>query len=71
MEKFNLKIGGMGCGGCIKKVQKALATVPDIQVEDVQVGSARIVGEPASTASVIEALSQAGYTAQVLPELSR
>ncbi|HTL30298.1 MAG TPA: cation transporter [Tepidisphaeraceae bacterium] len=71
MEKFNLKIGGMGCGGCIKKVQKALATIPDIQVEDVQVGGARIIGELASTTAVIESLAQAGYTAQVLPEPSR
>jgi copper chaperone CopZ len=71
MDKFNLKIGGMGCGGCVKNVQKALATFQDIQVEDVQVGSARIVGEQASTAAVIEALSQAGYSAQVLAEPSR
>ena len=39
---LSLKIGGMHCGGCVNRVTQALKNVPGIEVEDVQVGSARV-----------------------------
>ena len=66
MNTLNLVIDGMGCGGCIKNVRKALDTLSGVAVEKVALGAATVRLDPsaASTASVVEALARAGYGAR-------
>jgi len=66
MTDFQLKIDGMHCGGCVRRVGQALALVEGVIVDEVTVGSARLhsESEPAPVEEAIAALDQAGYTAR-------
>ena len=72
MEQLELVIDGMGCGGCIKNVRKALENLVGVAVENVAVGSAVVSHDPAhaSRAAVVEALAKAGYPASVVDSAS-
>ena len=65
MQSVNLKIDGMGCGACVRKVAAALNSVPGTRVEDVTVGSATclIDRQAASADQLVEAVTAAGYSA--------
>ena len=65
MERLQLSVDGMGCGGCVKKVRQALSEVPGVVVEDVTVGNAVVSFDPAtsSEAAVIAALGKKNYPA--------
>ena len=41
-HQLTLKISGMHCGGCVRRVAGALEKLAGVEVEDVQVGSARL-----------------------------
>lgn len=62
-----LTIQGMSCGHCVRAVRNALAAVPTVQVNDVQIGSASLEtdGTPASIEAIMAALDTAGYAAEV------
>lgn len=62
-----ITISGMTCDHCVRRVRKALATVPDITVKDVQLGRAVIedAGDPAIEGVAIRAIADAGYVAEV------
>ena len=66
MNKLTLELKGMGCGGCIKNVRKALDALPGVAVQNVAVGSAELAYDPAHSSPqvIIEALTKAGYPAQ-------
>jgi copper chaperone len=67
MSEFTLRIDGMHCGSCVKRVSQALASVPGATVEEVRLGAARI-SAPADGAPVenaLAALAKAGYTARL------
>jgi copper chaperone CopZ len=63
MERMTLSIGGMSCGHCVRAVRDALAELPGVAVERVDVGTATVAVDPAqgSRASVEEAIRDAGY----------
>ena len=42
MAEFTLRIDGMHCGSCVRRVSQALASTEGIQVKEVQVGAARL-----------------------------
>lgn len=65
METLSLSIRGMTCGHCVARVRTALAAVPGVQVEDVRVGSADVVTEGTPAATVLAAVTAAGYEAAV------
>jgi copper chaperone CopZ len=69
MSELTLKIDGMHCSSCVRRVSQALATVKDVKVEEVRVGAARVrcPGEPSLVAQAIAALEAAGYTAHLEP----
>ena len=52
MQTVELSIQGMHCGGCASKVKAALESVPGAEVENVAVGSARILFDPTKTSTV-------------------
>lgn len=65
MAEFTLKIDGMHCGSCVKRVSQALALTPGIVVNEVRVGAARVSSdqEPPPLGLAIAAIAKAGYTA--------
>jgi copper chaperone len=65
MERLNLTIEGMTCDHCVRAVKNRLAVTPGVQVEQVDVGTARLLYDPAKTSvDVIEdAIADEGYTA--------
>lgn len=64
---FTLKVEGMHCGGCVRRVKAALEAVEGATVEDVQVGSARGSFDPEQTdaAELAEAVNRIGFKAAV------
>lgn len=63
MKTKELKIEGMSCGHCVMSVKKELSNVPDVNVQEVQIGSARVqVDESKVTdAQLSKAVEEAGY----------
>ena len=67
MAEFTLKIDGMHCGSCVRRVSQALEATPGLKVDEVQVGAARLHSdqEPTPVDSAIAAVAKAGYTARL------
>ena len=64
MTEFILRIDGMHCGACVKRVTQALASQPGLAVKEVQIGAARIESDQQAAAKqAVEALAKAGYKA--------
>jgi copper chaperone CopZ len=65
MQKLNLSIEGMHCGGCAAKVSAALKQVPGTTVESVVVGSAKVLFDPHKTTDgdLIAAVNHLGFKA--------
>ena len=57
----------MSCQHCVRAVKNRLAATPGIEVEDVQVGAARLRYDPARTSpdAIEDAIADEGYTAFV------
>jgi copper chaperone len=68
VEKLTLTIEGMSCGHCVMRVKKALAALPGVAVEDVQIGAARLEYDVASIApaGIAAAVTEAGYPARAI-----
>lgn len=69
MENVSFVIRGMGCGGCVSKVSAALASLPGVVVENVRIGTASVMIDPAKTTSkrLVEAIAAVGFAAEKLP----
>jgi copper chaperone CopZ len=67
MAEITLLIDGMHCGSCIRRVTQALSSVPDVRVEEVRLGAARLNSSAgaAPVDAAIAALSTAGYAARL------
>jgi copper chaperone len=67
MAEFTLRIDGMHCGSCVKRVGQALASVEGVVVNEVRVGAARFTAsmESAPVEPVLAALSKVGFTAHL------
>ena len=67
MERVELTIEGMSCEHCVRAVKGRLERTPGVKVNDVQVGSATIDYDPATTSidDLEEAIADEGYTAFV------
>jgi copper chaperone len=69
MSEFTLRIEGMHCGACVRRVSQALASTPGLTVEEVRLGAARLRSDPnpvqesAPADSAIAAVARAGYRA--------
>lgn len=65
MVDVNLKIKGMSCGGCVRRVELGLKKIPGVTVKEVKVGSARISMDEgtASVESVSKAIAEMGFEA--------
>ena len=67
MAEFTLRIDGMHCGSCIRRVNQALAPVEGVAVNEVRLGAARLTStvDPAPVDLALAALAKAGYTARL------
>jgi copper chaperone len=62
MKSHELTIQGMSCAHCVTHVKQALDSVDGVEVEDVQVGKARVWYEDEKVADVLtEKINEAGY----------
>ena len=63
MEEMSIRISGMSCGGCVSSVRHALARVPGVQVDRVDVGSAVVSYDPglATPEAIHSAIIKAGF----------
>jgi len=67
MAEFTLRVDGMHCGSCIRRVSQALASMNGVQVKEVRVGAARLASTaaPPPVELAVAALAKAGYTAHL------
>ena len=67
MAEFTLRIDGMHCGSCIRRVRQALASTEGVKVEEVRLGAARLSTNltPAPVDLTVAALAKAGYSARL------
>lgn len=65
MQELTLHIEGMSCGHCLNAVNQALARLPGVELESVQIGRAQVQYDPALTdpARLVAAVEVAGYRA--------
>jgi copper chaperone len=65
--EITLKIDGMHCGSCIRRVTQAIHAAGPFAVEEVRLGAARFQAAEDAGARVaaIAALAKAGYAARV------
>jgi copper chaperone CopZ len=70
--RFVLQIDGMHCGGCVRRVQKALEDIPGVTVDKVEVGTASGAFDPADTDvhELMQSVARLGFTAKPAPSLS-
>lgn len=66
---LNLSLTGMYCGSCVRRVTMALQAVPGVQVESVEVGSARIAYNPAEATpeEILASIGRIGFQASIHP----
>jgi len=69
MTEFTLRIDGMHCGACVRRVAQALASVEGAVAKDVEIGKAQLTSDlnPAPVDLAIAALAKAGYAARLEP----
>jgi len=69
MENLVLHIEGMSCNHCLNAVNKALASLPGLQVDSVRIGRADLKFDPAkvSAVQIAAAVTDSGYRATTAP----
>lgn len=67
MERISLKIDGMHCDGCVRRVRKLLEQTGATEIHDVEVGRAEISVSPDGPEdfSFKDKLEEAGFTVTV------
>ena len=67
MTEYTLRIEGMHCSSCVRRVSQALAATPGIVVSEIRIGAARLRAAegPQAIESGIAALAKAGYAAHL------
>jgi copper chaperone len=65
--EFTVKIDGMHCGACVRRVNQALGSVPGVQVSEVRIGAARFTAlcDPAPVDQAVDAIVRSGYAAHL------
>lgn len=68
MAEFTVRIDGMHCGACIRRVSQALAS-EGLQVKEVRLGAARVESDqdPPPIDHALAVIQKAGYSAHFDP----
>jgi len=62
MSTQTLEIDGMHCEHCVEAVRDALASIPELRVEQVEIGAAEVAHDDVVSADQLAvALDEAGY----------
>jgi copper chaperone len=66
-DTLTLSIDGMHCGACVRRVTDALRSVPGVQLDSVQVGSAQVAYSPdkATAEEIAAAVNRIGFQTQI------
>jgi copper chaperone CopZ len=66
-QELSLRIAGMHCGACVRRVTGALEKVPGLKVKTVEVGSAAVNYDPAQAKpeDIVAAVNHIGFQAAV------
>lgn len=67
MAEFTLRIDGMHCGSCVRRVTQILAGTQGVVVNEVRIGAARFTSDrdPAPVDLAVAELAKAGFTAHL------
>lgn len=67
MVEIALRIDGMHCGACVRRVAQALQNIEGTQVQEVRIGAARVQVKDAAVAgpALTAAIAKSGYSAHV------
>ncbi|WP_158748447.1 heavy-metal-associated domain-containing protein [Acidobacterium sp. S8] len=66
MSAITLRIDGMHCGACVRRVTQALQRVEGAEVQEVRIGAARMeVLDAGSTPALLVSIAKAGFSAHV------
>ncbi|HYE23600.1 MAG TPA: heavy-metal-associated domain-containing protein [Clostridia bacterium] len=70
MNNLKLKISGMHCGACVRRVSAALEKVPGVRLGAVEVGSASVEYDPAQsgTQAIRAAVEKIGFAVESVQE---
>ncbi len=65
LQTARFRVEGMSCGGCVRHVATALRSLPGVDVQHVEVGSARVAwdADKSSEDAIVAALAAAGFRA--------
>jgi copper chaperone len=63
MRQITLRIGGMSCDHCLRAVRGALAVIPSVEIDSVNIGSAAVRFDPAKATvdQIVAAITDVGY----------
>ena len=67
-EPLSIRIGGMSCASCVRRVEKAIAQAPGVASANVNLATERadvVLGGRRDLAGVLDAIEKAGYEAVV------
>jgi len=66
-NQLTLKISGMHCDGCVRRVTGALEKLPGVNVEGVQVGTAqlRVADGGSNRAAIKAAIQKIGFDVEL------
>lgn len=65
-QQINLRIDGMHCGSCVRRVTQALGALEGVQVQEVRLGAARFASTGSTpVASALEAIHKLGFSAHL------
>ena len=67
MAEFILRIDGMHCGSCLRRVTQALNLTAGVEVAEFRIGAARLqsTDDNPPVEAAIAALAKAGYSARL------
>ena len=67
MAEFTLRIDGMHCGSCVRRVTQALNATGKVEVEEVRIGAATLksADDIPLVDAAIAALAKAGFSARL------
>jgi copper chaperone CopZ len=67
MAEFTLRVDGMHCGSCVRRVSQALAAIEGLKVGEVSLGEARFTSnlDPVPVEQALAALAKAGFRAHL------
>ena len=67
MGEITLRIDGMHCGACVRRVTQALQAVDGTEVQEVRLGAARVQVKDRTTAepALLASIAKTGFSAHI------